>query len=759
MHKGGLGMVPLSSSLSGLPGLLGQHLRSHRYEAFAALRDVPNDRVMSVVDALVAKATTVEEALVLCEACLASVEQGPLDTERTCLVKCAIDQQLEKWPERQEWTRAQRSRHAGLTAKVRLDLDAFDVHLVDRLPPTAVDTVLGVAVQQAARHHGWPGRLTQLTGLAEAWQARGGSQDLAMARSLLNCLGQSLNQLHQVPMDKTAREAMGLIESRLCEALLTQVKVSIGVTSLWSAVKRIEAMREARDKEGKAAAVDWTCQEDVLAVVHSGLRQSGLTFRWAGSMTLEAWASDAPTDEASLPGLRQQLAAVLHALAIADGMHLDAHHPSVDCLRHWLKERAGAWGPIELMRLSKGIFQGRHDAEAVEYEAGVLTRLMEWTLVCTAHKDRVLQLLTNPTLPEVDRSGLMECFAKVLSSPGTSLNNLGWIVLNYAEHVDLTDALAPIWEPTVPGDSLESGIDRAARIAHRLGTDPDRLHDLRFHTQDMTATTSKAWWFLLMFAQFCIDQRERAFSLIGHDSGHDVHLFLSDSRGLSIPSRRHCVNFFGDLWARAVANGVCHKRLSFYLLSRTQPLLTEPARALWDRMYEPFLKLFRSSVRQSLDASQQLKLLINNVIGMAVRAPYFPHVKGLIVSDPTRPESWTDEDFDRGMQSIEACVERECAGLKEYSDYLKKSQQSCVDGEPALVGIDKDTFALDIGTFWAELAAMRPAWLESVAVQYPWLPSVIAMANDAEALPREKNLEIAKRIRQAAKERNAKDLG
>lgn len=622
------------------------------------------------------------------------------------------------------------------------ELIPLGIDLIDRLPPDDVDTVLSVAVQQAAQNPDWPKHLTPLIGLVEALQLRGGIRDLATARSLLNCLGQALDQLHGLPVSEDARQAMALIEPRLRAALLTQVTASSGGADLWSAAKRVGDLHETKDEQGQSVAVDWTCQEDVLAVVRSLLRESGLTLRWAESMTLEAWALNASTDDTASSG-QQQLEAVLHALVILDGMHLGAHHPSVDCLQRWLKSRVDAWDLIGLVRAASGLFQGRTDGEVVARE---VAKLMEVALVGEAQKKAVLQLLQNPALTQADRSVLMECFAKVLSCPGTSFDSLEWIILNYAEHVDLIDVLSPIWEPTVPGDPHVSGIDRAVGIARRLATDPDRLHELRYHTQDMQAPTAKNWWFLVLFGSFYAGLEENPVPYAGADPGHDVRLCMSDNKVSFSQQRR--VEFFCALWMPAVVNGMCHKRLDFEFLTHFK---LRQVQAFWKREpRDPLLPLLRPSVRQSLSPLEQRRLLNSNVARMAVEAPHFSRVKGLIVAEPDQPDRWTDEDFEGGTQSVEACLQKECANLK--------SRPPRDDNELSLVEVGS-TFYSDIGVFWAELAARRPQWLEAVSSQYPWLASAITAAKGPWASERIQNRSIALLIRRAAQERNAKELG
>lgn len=700
---------------------------------------------MQEIDALVSEAADIEEALIRCEACLASVEQGPSDAGRICLVKCAIYRQLDNWPAQQEWTMAQRSRHAGLTAKAQAL--SLDVHLIDRLPPNDVDTVLSVTVQQAAQSPAWPEHLTQLMGLVEAWQSRGGMRDLALARSLLNCLGQALDQLHQTPLDQRAREAMGLIESRVCTALLNLVESHGMGKDLWSVANGVGETHTAPSTDGKVQAVDGTVQDDVLAVVRSLLRQAGLSFQWARPMTLETWTLDASVDDASRPGPKQQLAAVIRALVVLDAMHLHERHPSRDCLKCWLMRTVDALALSQLLRISTGFFQGCHLTGSLKKEAVVLTQLMERKLVGDEGKQAVLSLLSDPASTEADRAGLMEWFAKLLSSPETRRANLGWIIVNYAEHIDLLGVLAPIWEPTVPGEPLVSGIDRAVELARRLATDAEFLNRLRYDTQDMEAPTAEGWCHLLRFSRFYIDKKEKpADPFFGLDHGHDVHCFLhASTRYLDYPSR---VAFFCDLWLSALVNGVHHHRLhrSFVLARYPFQLHVD---AIWDRQqHARLLSLQRPSLRSGLDPDLQQHLLQRQL----VKAALVPGglVKKLVVANFRHPERWTDEDFTGFRLSVEEFLRRECETLASWVERR---------GDVAPEWDETDLrYYRSMATFWATVAKERPPWLLRVLSEHPWLSDLVDLAQAVGMDEDERGRAMARVVVRAAQEKTAIQL-
>lgn len=677
--------------------------RASRYASVLALRAVPDDGLWEAVALAVSgeKIGGVEALLVQAEACLASVEDASPGSARACLMKCALGRQLQNWAPDHSWTDAQRARHGRLVASTQLP--PLSVELIRQLPLRDVETLLGVAVQQAAESPFWHERLTQLLALADTLLSGGWAQGPGYARALLNDVAQALEQLHAGLPDPTERQELFKVERCLRATWLQLVKASLGTAELGAAAQCLGKSREANaqlqaERKECPQGIDWDSQEDMLGILGSELREVGLRFDW----TSGALVADSPSGELSLAELARQVVMVDRALLIVQRMALDGLHPCARALKDWMFKH------LSSDTARQRLIDACGDAKA---SARMPQVMFERLAMCG-----------------FERQGDLDPTERKL-------------LLSAVQSLDLRLVAAPVGQISVPGEPRVSRMDRLWRMAQRLAAHPNRLKALRHYLTQKQTPLAPGWDALLALSEYIAQHqagRGERFAL-GSGFGIDDFLFWAMSSG-NIPNAREHRSFFCALWVEDVLSGLPGDGLHAAFLTFNVVGGQVSDAFLMPQRHEELLSSLNPQHTAGLSQVAQLALVRRYVVRALLVLPFLLERLLPTGSDPL---SWTDADLQCAMLSLDEVLRRELRWRK--------------DGAPELSERVALNY-LEIGGFWASVAKQRPDWLDAQSATYPWLREVVSLANEASLTNTAQGKAIGRCIRDAVARSNTLPL-
>lgn len=615
-------------------------------ESGKPLQGVHTDHVMHEVGLAVDATSGLDAKLQRCAAYLENAQEEPIDELRLCLVRCALAARLQGLAPDHAWTSEQCACHAELLVKVEV-VDALHFGLVRQVPVSDVEAVLQTALQQAASSpHGLEAlrHLSDLCGQLQGWAEPRG---YFCAQVLWDGLHQALDQLSAAGTTPEQAFRLSLLEEDLRHGPVGRFCSALRERDLWTAADGVRSLKALPNSD--ALVMQWAC--DVVGALKDELARQGLSMDWTtiGSRT-------PGEDRAIDPGRRFAVALRAWGVLRCMGSGIEAIRPFEPMLLNWLRAQLLT---DEVQPAVRGLLEEAPGGSRVH-------------------------------------SLLMELFARTMCSPQTAEEDLMRLVLNYAEHVELADALTPIWAPSAPNEALMSGFDRLCAIALRLSECVDHPS----LSEAPTASWRAGWTVLLDMSRAMLAEKD---ALLTTPPALWMQAYLSSQRKSSAAPRQR--NLVERLWTGTAANGL-RSPVDGYVLTRPgqhqstasglelMPFWTPEA---WQAMVDGLAPFLSSGLTEDEKAASVRR----NLMGILLL-----HEGDLVrfAANMARNGRFT-KDADWITASVEAC--------QQWADeVLRKGETSA----------SRAYFLADI---WAGFAAERPDWLASVKGPYPWVEKAV----------------------------------
>ncbi|NIM43111.1 MAG: hypothetical protein GTN84_17865 [Hydrogenophaga sp.] len=534
----------------------------------------------------------------------------------------------------------------------------LDVEQLRRVALSDIESVLNDALQDAVDDPNWSDHLLHYAGLFDQLQSDSQWPDgLIVARALRDGLLQALDQrgASALGLDELSRRA--LIEQRLDDGPIGRFGWALRTGDLHAAaacVQEVQALNEVLALE---------MASDVVEVLTTELAHADLRVGWA---TIETRPVFEDQIGYRMADLRRQFVVVLRAWSVLQCLNMAPSLPLASSCQRWLLERL----PTD------------------EVQPAVLDLLKE------SRNDRAL------------RSVLMDLFEQALCSSSAKPEELEWLILQYAEHIDLADVLAPIRPPADPKALPVSGFDRLIELAQKLA-DPSHRERVGQAHQDAWRT---GWAVLLDLSQYLFEHKGETSCLDVGEEEIPLAAWQQLPHYLRRRDREPKVSgadtlFFG-IWLCSASNGLRSVTTDGYMLSRLG--------LKWSQMkgYD-LLPFWEPPVRERLFASlashalkglsqpQQQALLRRNLMGILLRST----VAVLTIAVKLAAQMRFAPGPDWATASVEAC--------------LQWADEVC--GDTTIQGTKGEALA----QLWRYYADRHPEWLDAMKTRYPWVSEAI----------------------------------
>lgn len=544
------------------------------------------------------------------------------------------------------------SRGIGLEQKA--DVKRLDVDQIRRLPVSGIESVLNAALQEAVDD---PNGFDHLQHYAELFVTLQSDQawpeGLIVARALRDGLLQALDhkQASAMSVDEVSRRAS--IELLLDEGSIGRFGCALRTGDLLAAVACVHEVKTLSE----ALALEMA--SDVVEVLTKELAQADLPVGWT---TFEI----RPFFEDRMADLSRQFVVVLRAWSVLQGLNMAPSLPLASSCHRWLLKRL----PTE------------------------------------AVKPAVLGLLSDSQEDRAPSSVLMDLFEQALCSPSAKPEELEWLILQYAERIDLADVLAPIRPPADPKALPVSGFDRLIELAHKLA-DPSHRERVGQAHQDAWRT---GWAVLLDLSQYLFEHKGETSCL---DVGEEEiplapwqqlpHYLLRRDRE---PKVSGADTLFFGIWLCSASNGLRSVTTDGYMLSRLglkwsqmkgYDLLPFWEPPLWERLFASLA----SHALKGLSQPQQQALLRRNLMGVLLRST----LAALTIAVKLTAQMRFAPGPDWATASVEAC--------------LQWADEVC--GDTTTQGAKGEALA----QLWRYYADRHPDWLDAMKTRYPWVSEAI----------------------------------
>ncbi len=627
-----------------------QDLQSAR-RRFARPETVHLDHLRREVEASLDEASSLDDVLGQCAAWLECREGGLPDRAHQCLVTCAVALHLERLPPDHAWSDAQRLRCAALKAQTWLP--PLDVDLICRLPLGDADAVLRLALQQAADSPDCDDHLLPLATLFVQLQGEERPQVWGLAWALRDGLLQVLGQWQVSPMDAVALSRRAWIEQRLDEGWVGRFGRALRIGDLPAAVVCVQHVQALNEALAVAMATD------LMQVVKQALAQAGLTVEWTAIKTtpvLEDRTGDPP----------RRFVAVLRAWSVLRCLDMPPSRPLALSCERWLR---GHLLTDEARPAVLGLLSGAHG---------------------------------DPALPPT----LMDLFEQAMCSPGARAADVEWLILRYAERIDLADVLAPIRAPVDPKMPPVSGFDRLCALARKLADPASR--------QRAAKACQDAWrpgWAVLLGLSQHLFERAGETIVMGEENlvQPHIHMHIYLRRQRKRPSVPGVCALFDSLWLCSAANGLCSPFDGLVLLTcglDESPVSHGELLPFWTPgVWESLFARLAPYAAKGMSESQRQALLRRNLMGILLRST--PRAVSSAVHLAGR------QRFAQGAAWATASV----LACQQWADERRQGQAWPFE---------------ELARLWRHYAIEDPDWLVSTRTSHPWVGMAVDLLDDIE---------------------------
>jgi hypothetical protein len=542
-------------------------------------------------------------------------------------------------------------RSRGTDVEEKTGVKLLDVEQLRHVSLNDLESVLNGALQDAVDDSNWSDHLLHYARLFDQLQNDKEWPDgFIVARALRDGLLQALDQrsASTMSLDEVSRRAS--IEQRLDEGPIGRFGRALRTGDLPAAVACVHDMQALNE----ALALEMA--SDVVEALTIKLAQADLTVGWT---TLET----RPLFEDRTTDLPRQFDVVLRALSVLQCLNMAPSLPLASSCQRWLLEHLPTDGV----------------------------------------KPAVLGLLSDAREDQALRSAVMDLFEQALCSPSAQPAEVEWLILHYAEHIDLVDVLGPIRAPADPKALPLSGFDRLLTLARKL--------NLPSYRERAGAARQDAWrpgWAVLLDLSQYLFEREGEVDFDG-----------MNEEGTPVPPRRQLFGYLRSqlrskaagiedlvlgMWVCSASNGLSTPYDGTLLLKWQFARSYEKTALLpfWESpLWERLLAALAPHAVKGLSEPKQQALLRRNLMGILLRCS--PHL--IMVAAELVDEQRFAQGPDWATASVEACLQwadQVCAGVSK-----------------------EDSKGLDLARLWRSFGAQHPDWLDSMKTPYPWVGRAI----------------------------------